>query len=59
MHDVPAKTVFILPNNSNVYLAAVQAAKEIQDKRVIVLQTKTIPQGISALFAFDETATPE
>ncbi|MBS6439705.1 MAG: DAK2 domain-containing protein [Clostridiales bacterium] len=59
VHDVPAKTVFILPNNSNVYLAAVQAAKEIQDKRVIVLQTKTIPQGISALFAFDETATPE
>ena len=59
VRDVPAKTVFILPNNSNVYLAAVQAAKEIQDKRVIVLQTKTIPQGISALFAFDETATPE
>lgn len=56
---VNARTVFILPNNSNVYLAACQASKEIENKQVIVLPTKTIPQGISALFAFDEGASPE
>lgn len=57
--NVPAKTVFILPNNSNVYLAALQASKEISETNVIVLPTKTIPQGISAMFAFDENLSPE
>jgi len=51
----PAKTVFVLPNNSNIYLTAVQAAKGIKDKKVHVLPTKTIPQGISAMLAFDST----
>lgn len=51
----PAKTVFVLPNNSNIYLTAVQAAKNIKDKKVHVLPTKTIPQGISAMLAFDST----
>lgn len=57
--EVPAKTVFILPNNSNVYLAALQASKEVESKQVIVLPTKTIPQGLSALFAFDGTLSAE
>ena len=59
VEDVNAETVFILPNNSNVYLAALQASKEITEKRVIVLATKTIPQGISCMFAFDESLSPE
>ena len=59
VEDVNAETVFILPNNSNVYLAALQASKEITEKKVIVLATKTIPQGISCMFAFDESASPE
>ena len=59
VNDVPAKTVFVLPNNGNVYLAACQAAKEIENKSVVVLQTKTVPQGIAALFAFDADASPE
>ncbi len=59
VEDVNAETVFILPNNSNVYLAALQASKEITEKKVIVLATKTIPQGISCMFAFDESLSPE
>jgi hypothetical protein len=51
----PAKTVFVLPNNSNIYLTAVQAAKGVKDKKVHVLPTKTIPQGVSAMLAFDST----
>jgi DAK2 domain fusion protein YloV len=51
----PAKNVLVLPNNSNIYLTAVQAAKGIKDKKVYVLPTKTIPQGISAMLAFDST----
>ena len=49
---VPAKTVFVLPNNKNIILAANQAASLCEDKEVIVLPTKTIPQGITALINF-------
>ena len=55
----PAKTVFVLPNNGNVYLAALQASKEIENRRVIVLPTKTLPQGIAAMYAFDPSSGPE
>jgi len=47
-----AKHIFILPNNSNIFLAANQA-KQISNKNIDVLPTKTIPQGISALLAFN------
>ena len=50
----PAKTVFVLPNNKNIIMAAEQAVK-LTDKRVCVLQTRTIPQGISAMMAFDDS----
>ena len=50
---VTGETIIILPNNSNIVLAATQA-KELSEKNVEVLPTKTIPQGISALLAFDE-----
>ncbi len=49
---VNAKTVFVLPNNKNIILAANQAASICEDKEVIVLPTKTIPQGITALINF-------
>ncbi len=48
----PAETVFVLPNNKNIIMAAEQAVK-LADRRVCVLQTRTIPQGIAAMLAFD------
>lgn len=50
--SVPAKTVFVLPNNKNIIMAAEQAAK-IADRRIVVLPTRTIPQGITAMLNFD------
>ena len=47
--NVNAKTVFVLPNNKNIILAANQAAAICEDKKLIVIPSKTIPQGISAL----------
>ncbi len=55
----PADTVFVLPNNSNIYLVAKAAAELTTDKRVEVLKTVSVPQGVSAMFAFSESATPE
>ena len=52
IHATPAETVFVLPNNKNIIMAAEQAIK-LADRRVCVLQTRTIPQGISAMLAFD------
>lgn len=54
--QTPARTVFVLPNNKNIIMAAEQAVK-LTDRKVCVLQTRTIPQGISAMLAFDETQT--
>lgn len=56
---VNADTIFILPNNKNIILAAEQAAELTEDKKVIVIPTKTIPQGIAALINFMEEASPE
>ena len=53
----PAENVFILPNNKNIIMAAEQAAKLVTDRNVIVLQSRTIPQGISAMIAFDSEAS--
>lgn len=48
----PADTVFVLPNNKNIIMAAEQAVR-LADRKVCVLQTRTIPQGMSAMLAFD------
>ena len=56
---VNAETIFVFPNNKNIILAANQAAEIEEEKKVIVVPTKTIPQGISALISFDEGATAE
>ena len=55
---VPAETVFILPNNKNIIMAAEQAAP-LSEKEVIVLPTKNIPQGMTAMLAFDGGAETE
>ncbi len=55
----PAKTVFVLPNNKNIIMAAEQAIPLAKDRQVRVLQTKTIPQGISAMLVFDETQSAD
>ncbi|WP_456069167.1 DAK2 domain-containing protein [Eubacterium sp.] len=57
--SVPAKVVYVLPNNKNIIMAAQMAKDEIKDREVAVLETKTIPQGISAMLAFDETVSVE
>ena len=51
----PAETVFVLPNNKNIIMAAEQAVK-LADRRVCVLQSRTIPQGITAMMNFDPDA---
>ena len=56
---VNAENVFIFPNNSNIILAANQAQSIVEDKNIIVIPTKTIPQGISALIAYSEEASPK
>ncbi len=57
--SVNADTIFILPNNKNIILAANQARDLVEEKQIIVLDTKTVPQGIAALVAFSPEATPE
>ncbi len=49
---VHAKNIFIFPNNKNIILAANQAAGMTKDKKIVVIPSKTIPQGISAMIAF-------
>ncbi len=56
VQSVPAKTVFVLPNNKNIIMAAEQA-QGIADRTVVVLTTRTIPQGITALLNFDPEAS--
>ena len=55
---IHAKNIFILPNNSNIIMAASQA-KELSDKNIIVIPTKNIPQAVSALVGFNPEATAE
>ncbi|HAJ77601.1 MAG TPA: dihydroxyacetone kinase [Clostridiales bacterium] len=50
----PAKTVFVFPNNKNILLAAQQVPSMVKDRKVTVVPSKTIPQGICAILAFSE-----
>ena len=52
----PAKNVFVLPNNKNIIMAANQAA-EIADRNVVVIPSRTVPQGVSAMLAYDPDAS--
>ena len=58
IQSVPAKTVLVLPNNKNIIMASEQAQK-LADRKVIVLPTRTIPQGMTAMLNFDPEAKPD
>ena len=58
IEKTPAEIVFVLPNNKNIIMAA-QAAAELASRKVVVIPTKTVPQGISAMLAFDAAMEPE
>ncbi len=55
----PAKTVFVFPNNKNIILAAEQVVPLVTDRKVIIVPTKTVPQGLVALLAYTPDATDE
>jgi dihydroxyacetone kinase-like predicted kinase len=48
-----------MPNNSNIILTANQAAELVEDKKVIVIPSKTVPQGITAVINYMESSSPE
>ena len=56
---VNADTIFILPNNKNIILAANQAKSMVEDKKIIVIPTRTIPQGITAIINYVPDMDPE
>ena len=56
VNQTPAEIVYILPNNKNIYLVALQAAKLVKDKKVVVIANKSVPQGICAMLGFDPDA---
>ena len=56
---VNADVIYILPNNKNIILAAEQAKSLVEDKKILVVPSKTVPQGIAALINFMPDASPE
>ena len=59
VEEVNAENIFVLPNNKNIILAANQAESLVEDKNLIVIPSKTIPQGISAMIGFVDDCSPE
>ena len=59
VESLNAETIYILPNNKNIILAAEQASKIVQNKKVVVIPTKTIPQGITAMISLSEERSAE
>ena len=57
--NTPAKRVFVLPNNKNIIMAAQQTVALCDDREVIIVPTRTIPQGMSAMLVFDPEADAE
>jgi hypothetical protein len=55
----PAKTVMVLPNNKNITMAAEQVVPLVKDRKAMVLPTRTIPQGLSAMLAYDPDTSCE
>ena len=56
VNATPAEIVYVLPNNKNIIMAAEQCVRLCEDKQVVVLPTKTVPQGIAAMLAMDPEA---
>lgn len=62
VHRTKAEVVYVLPNNKNIIMVANQAAEIIKNegvRRLVVLETRSVPEGMAAMLAFDESATPE
>ena len=59
VEKINAEHIYILPNNKNIILAAEQVSSILEEQPITVLRSTTIPQGISALIAFQEEASPE
>ena len=62
VHRTKAEVVYVLPNNKNIIMVANQAAEIIKEggvRRLVVLETRSVPEGMAAMLAFDESATPE
>ena len=59
IETLPQQTVYILPNNKNIIMAADQARELTEDRQIIVIPTKTMPQGLTALITYDESAGDE
>ncbi len=59
INGTPAKTVFVLPNNKNIILAAEQTVPIVNDRKVVIVPTRTIPQGMTAMLNFDPEISPE
>ncbi|MFN1222298.1 hypothetical protein ACKYQE_13495, partial [Enterococcus faecium] len=55
----PAKNVLVFPNNKNIILAAEQTIPMVKDRNVVIVPTRTIPQGMTALLNFDSEISPE
>ena len=56
VNSIDADTIYVLPNNSNIILAAQQAVDLVDNKTLIVIPSKSIPQGLAAILAFQEKA---
>ena len=59
VNETPSEIVYLLPNNSNICLVAQQVAKMVEDKRVIVIPSVSVPQGIAAMMNFNPDESPE
>lgn len=57
--NINAKIIYVLPNNGNIILAAQQAADIIEDKKLVVVPSKTVPQGITAMINFEMSRTEQ
>lgn len=55
----PAKTVYVLPNNKNIIMAAEQTVPMVEDREVVIVPTRTIPQGMTAMLSYDPELTSE
>jgi dihydroxyacetone kinase-like predicted kinase len=59
VNEVNAETVFVFPNNKNIIMTANQVAEIVEDKKIVVIPTRSVPQGFSAMLGFDEDASAE
>ncbi len=59
VEQTPAEIVFVLPNNKNIYMVSEQASRIVDSRKVVVIETVSVPEGIAAMLAFDESADEE